>query len=46
MNDVINFKDIGIVYEITGLGPSEWKKILPAVDVVGMNRAIGQFNAF
>lgn len=46
MNDVINFKDIGLVYEITGLAPAEWKKILPAVDVIGMNRAIGQFNAF
>lgn len=45
MNDVVNYKDIGIVYEITGLSPREWKKILPAIDVIGMNRAIGQFNA-
>jgi superfamily II DNA or RNA helicase len=46
MTDVIDYKDIGLVYEITGLSPSEWKSILPAVDVIGMNRAIGQFNAF
>lgn len=46
MNDVVEFKDIGLVYEITGLSPAEWKKIFPAIDVIGMNRAIGQFNAF
>jgi hypothetical protein len=45
MHDVINYKDVGIVYEITGLSPSEWKKTLPAIDVIGMDRAIGQFNA-
>lgn len=46
MNDVVLFKDIGIVKEITGLFPKEWKIILPAIDVTSMNRAIGQFNAF
>jgi hypothetical protein len=46
MNDVVSFKDVGLVYEITGLSPNEWRKILPAIDVIGMNRAIGQFNAF
>ena len=45
MHDVINYKDIGIVYEITGLMPKEWKTILPAIDVIGMDRALGQFNA-
>ena len=38
-------KDVGIVYEITGLSPTEWKKILPAINVIGIDRAIGQFNA-
>lgn len=46
MNDVVGYRDIDIVHEITGLTPKEWKIILPAVDVIGMNRAIGQFNAF
>lgn len=45
MHDMINFKDVGLVYEITGLTPTEWKKIMPAIDVIGMDRAIGQFNA-
>jgi hypothetical protein len=45
MHDVINYKDVGIVYEITGLSPTEWKKILPAINVIGIDRAIGQFNA-
>lgn len=46
MDDVITYKDVDIVYEITGLVPKEWKKILPCVDVISMNRAIGQFNDF
>jgi len=46
MNDVVSFKDGGLVKEITGLFPKEWKIILPAINVTSMNRAIGQFNAF
>jgi len=46
MNDVVLFKDVGLVKEITGLFPKEWKIILPAINVTSMNRAIGQFNAF
>lgn len=45
MYDVVNYKDMGIVHEITGLVPKEWKMLLPAIDVIGMDRAIGQFNA-
>lgn len=45
MNDIINYKDIGLVNEITGLTPTEWQKIIPCIDLIGMNRAIGQFNA-
>lgn len=45
MHDVVNFKDPGLVGAITGLMPREWKKILPAIDSIGMDRAIGQFNA-
>ena len=45
MHDVVNYKDISMVADITGLVPKEWKMLLPAIDVIGMDRAIGQFNA-
>jgi hypothetical protein len=45
MYDVVNYRDIGMVVDITGLVPKEWKVLLPAIDVIGMDRAIGQFNA-
>jgi superfamily II DNA or RNA helicase len=45
MEDMINLKDGSLVHDITGLKPKEWKQVLPAVDVIGMNRAIGQYNA-
>ena len=45
MYDVVNYRDIGMVVDITGLVPKEWKMLLPAIDVIGMDRAIGQFNA-
>lgn len=45
MHDVVNYKDVGLVFAITGLSPKEWQKILAAVDVIAMDRAIGQFNA-
>jgi hypothetical protein len=45
MYDVVNFKDPGLVVAITGLMPREWKTILPAIDVIGMDLALGQFNA-
>jgi hypothetical protein len=46
IEDVINSSDIELVYNITGLTPSQWRQVSPAVDVIGMNRAIGQYNAF
>jgi hypothetical protein len=46
MTDVVSLRDGGLVKEITGLTPKEWKIILPAINVTSMNRAIGQFNAF
>jgi superfamily II DNA or RNA helicase len=45
IEDVINLSDIELVYSITGLAPCDWRQVLPAVDVIGMNRAIGQYNA-
>ena len=45
MYDVVNYRDMGMVVDITGLVPKEWKTLLPAIDVIGMDRAIGQFNA-
>lgn len=45
IEDVTTNSDVKLVYEITGLSPKEWKKVIPAVDVIGMNRAIGQYNA-
>ena len=45
MYDVVNYRDIGMVVDITGLVPKEWKMLLPAIDVIGMDRAIGQFSA-
>lgn len=43
-NDIINYKDIQVVTEVTGLSPAEWKIMQPAIDVTGVNRALGQFN--
>jgi Type III restriction enzyme, res subunit len=45
IEDVVASKDPELVYDITGISPAEWKKILPAVNIVSMNRAIGQYNA-
>jgi hypothetical protein len=44
LDDMINYKDLGKVYEITGLTPKEWGTLIPAINHTGMNRAIGQFN--
>lgn len=45
MLDVINYRDVGLVFEITGLSPNEWGRVMPAIDTIRMDRAIGQFNA-
>jgi hypothetical protein len=46
IDDIINYKDINVIHEITGLVSNEWKKILPAINVIAVNRAIGQYNDF
>lgn len=46
LEDVANSSDVDLVYDITGITPSQWKDVLPAINVIGMNRAIGQYNAF
>ena len=45
LEDIANSSDIELVHEITGITPGQWQAILPAIDVIGMNRAIGQYNA-
>jgi hypothetical protein len=46
LTDIICCKDTMLVNEITGLTPGEWKEILPAVNQVVINRAMGQYNDF
>jgi hypothetical protein len=46
LTDIIRCKDSMLVEEITGLAPVEWKEILPAVNQVVINRAMGQYNDF
>lgn len=46
INDIINYKDIQVVNNVTGLIPKEWKQIMPAINVKAVNRAIGQYNDF
>jgi hypothetical protein len=46
LTDIITCKDIRLVAEITGLKPNEWKEILPAVNQITINRAMGQYNDF
>jgi hypothetical protein len=46
LTDIIRCKDTMLVEEITGLAPGEWKQILPAVNQVVINRAMGQYNDF
>lgn len=45
LEDVAGSTDTELVQDITGLKPKEWKKVIDVVDVIGMNRAIGQYNA-
>jgi hypothetical protein len=46
LDDIINYKDITVVNDITGLVPKEWNKIRPAINITSINRAIGQYNDF
>jgi hypothetical protein len=46
LTDIIRCKDSMLVEEITGLAPGDWKEILPAVNQVVINRAMGQYNDF
>jgi hypothetical protein len=46
LDDIINYKDITVVEDITGLVPKEWTKIKPAINIISINRAIGQYNDF
>lgn len=46
LTDVITCKDTRLVAEITGLEPNEWREILPAVNQITINRAMGQYNDF
>ena len=46
LNDIVNCTDSILVDDITGLTPSEWGQILPAVNQLVINRAIGQYNDF
>ncbi len=46
LDDIINYKDISVVDDITGLVPKEWNKIKPAINIISINRAIGQYNDF
>jgi hypothetical protein len=46
LDDIINYKDITVVEDITGLVPKEWNKIKPAINIISINRAIGQYNDF
>jgi|688.fasta_scaffold41634_5 hypothetical protein len=46
LDDIINYKDITVVDDITGLVPKEWNKIKPAINIISINRAIGQYNDF
>jgi len=45
-DDIINYKDISVINDITGLVPKEWEKIKPAINLIAINRAIGQYNDF
>ena len=46
LTDIICCDDAVLVNEITGLTPGEWREILPAVNQVVINRAMGQYNDF
>jgi hypothetical protein len=46
LDDIINYKDIKVVADVTGLVPKEWSMIRPAINVTATNRAIGQYNDF
>ena len=46
IDDIIAYKDLKVVSDITGLVPSEWQQIKPAINVISFNRAIGQYNDF
>jgi hypothetical protein len=46
LTDIITCKDTRLVTEITGLDPKEWREILPAVNQITINRAMGQYNDF
>lgn len=46
IDDIIAYKDLKVVSDITGLVPNEWQQIKPAINVISFNRAIGQYNDF
>ena len=46
IDDIIIYKDISVIHDITGLVPEEWKQIKPAINIIAINRAIGQYNDF
>lgn len=46
IDDIINYKDVYVVYEITGLVPNDWKNLTQALNITAINRAIGQYNDY
>jgi superfamily II DNA or RNA helicase len=46
IDDIINYKDISTVEQITGLFPNEWAQLKPALNITSVNRAIKQYNDF
>jgi hypothetical protein len=46
LNDIATASDAILVEDITGLTPVEWRKIMPAVNQITINRAMNQYNDF
>lgn len=46
MQDITKCSDAKLIEDITGLTPTEWFKIGPAINQTSINRAIGQYNDF
>jgi hypothetical protein len=46
LNDIAQAADPILVEDITGLTPTEWRKIMPAVNQITINRAMSQYNDF
>jgi hypothetical protein len=46
LNDIAQAADPILVEDITGLTPAEWRKIMPAVNQITINRAMSQYNDF